>query len=138
MSNEKKLVLGDGAKYAECRPIKEDQQIVESRHRALCLMRLREECHVCPNSKFALVFDVPEKKLEQVRCPRWENVRDLWQGKPPDKYEVTEFATCKERPFPFCGSCPSREELAELEIDKSKDGWLSRWNRFREEDNLDD
>lgn len=138
MSNEKKVVLGDSAKFAQCFPVKDDPNITEARHRSLCLMRHKEECHSCPNSKFTLLFDVPEKKLEQVMCPRWKSIASMWKGENPETYTVTEIATCKERPFPFCGSCPSVEELKELEIDKTKDGWLSRWKRFREEDYWDE
>lgn len=138
MSEDKKVILGDVSKYSNCRPVKEDPQIIEAKHKSMCLMRLRAECHTCPNSKFTLLFDVPEKRLEQVMCPRWKDVRELWQGKNPESYSVTELATCKERPFPFCGSCPSVEELNELGIDKTKDGWVSRWKRFRDEDALEE
>jgi hypothetical protein len=119
--------------YVDCHPKLDDLEVVEKKHRASCLLKLMPQCSTCPNSRFTLLFNTPDKKLLQVQCPRWKEVASLHIGKPPDEYVVTEEATCREAPFPFCGSCPSRAKLQELDIDKSKDGWLSRWDRFRKE-----
>ena len=124
--------MADGA-YVECHPVVDDPQIKESKHRGTCLLKPLPQCHTCPNSRFTLLFDTPEKKLTQIMCPRWKSIADLHTGKLPDEYVVTEEATCREKPFPFCGSCPSRAKLEELQIDKKKDGWLSRLKRFEDE-----
>lgn len=136
--DDKPLKEGISGRFVHCHPVPEDPEIVEQRHRASCLLKLRPQCHTCPNSRFTLLFDTPEKKSEQVMCPRWKKDGDRHAGEPPKEYVVTEIATCKERPFDFCGSCPSREELQELHVDKTKDGWLARWNRFRKEEESDD
>lgn len=91
------------------------------------------KCQTCPNSKFTLYFDVPEKKLEQVKCPRWKSEQLRHAGAQPEEYVTTELATCREMPYGFCGSCPSQEELQKMYVDKTKDGWVARWTRFRKE-----
>jgi ssDNA-binding Zn-finger/Zn-ribbon topoisomerase 1 len=131
--DDKPIKEGVSGRFVLCHPVPEDPEIVEKVHRASCLLKTRPHCHTCPNSRFTLFFEVQEKKIEQVMCPRWKSIADLHRGEQPETYVITELATCKEMPFPFCGSCPSVEELAELHIDKSKYGWLSRWKRFTKE-----
>lgn len=134
MSDEEKpLREGYGGRYVMCTPNLEEPEITEQRHRATCLLKLTPNCPTCPNNKFTLYFDVPEKKLEQVRCPRWKSEALRHSGAGPEEYVVTELAMCKEAPFGFCGSCPSQEELQKMFVDKTKDGWVSRWSRFRKE-----
>lgn len=131
--NEKPIREGISGRFVICHPNPEDPEVAEQRHRAACLLKATPRCGTCPNSKFTLYFDVPEKKLEQVKCPRWKSESIRHSGAPPEEYVVTELATCKEAPHGFCGSCPSKEELEKMHVDKSKDGWLARFNRFREE-----
>lgn len=133
MAEENKLREGVAGRFVDCRPVPEDPGIVERRHRASCLLKPKPQCGTCPNSKFTLLFNLPEKKFQQVMCPRWKHEGERHAGKQPDSYVITELASCKDMPFSFCGSCPSREELQKLEIDKTKDGWFARWTRFRKE-----
>lgn len=117
-----------------CRPIPEDPEVTEVKHRVVCMTKPYPSCHSCRHGNFTLVFNVtPNARYERVLCPRWASQTDRLKGGQPE-YVVTEVATCGEKPFEFCPSCPSRGDLQKLDIDKTKDGWYSRWRRFREEE----
>lgn len=110
-----------------CQPDPENPQVVEQRSRAVCFFRPYAACVSCPHRHFELFFEVPEQ--EQVMCPRWEGPQ-----LEPDCYVSAPLSDCRARPFPFCGRCPSREELALFDTDKNKAGWLSRyWKLSKEE-----
>lgn len=116
-----------------CHPTGEED-VVEPKHRVVCLVRPYPSCSGCQHSKFTLVFNADSKAhLQQVKCPRWKNDGDRIKGAKPE-YVTTEIATCAERPFGYCPSCPSVEDLSKMYIDKKKDGWYSRYQRFQEED----
>lgn len=130
-------VLGNGH-FVDCHPTGEED-VSEKKHRATCLVRPYPACGSCAHSNFKLVFNADlSAKHQQVRCPRWANDGFRMEGRQPDEYVPTEVMTCAERPFPYCGSCPSMETLSQIFIDKKKDGWCSRLKRvqeFLEEDN---
>lgn len=124
-------VLGNGH-FVECHPTGE-VDVVEKKHRASCLVKPYPACGTCAHSNFKLVFNAdPNAKLQQVLCPRWASDQARTDGRSPEKYVTTELMTCAERPFSFCGSCPSMERLSQMFIDKKKDGWYSRFKRFTE------
>lgn len=123
-------VLGNGH-FVECHPTGEED-ITEKKHRATCLVKPYPACGSCAHSNFKLIFNAdPEAKLQQVLCPRWASDKAFVSGENPEKYVATEVMTCSEKPFTFCGSCPSMERLSQMFIDKKKDGWYSRFRRFQ-------
>ena len=126
-------VLGTGH-LVQCFPVLEDREVVQIQNRAVCLIRPHDACGSCPHSTFTLAFDVLKKveRLSLVSCPRWESERDRRHGSTPDHYVPVEEATCEEKPFHFCASCPSKREVQESGGDKSKEGWYGRWNRLKE------
>jgi len=118
-----------------CTPNPEEPDAVEVKHRVVCLTKPYAACGMCQHGSFTLVFNVtPNARYERVLCPKWEGEARRLDGNSPDTYVPTEVATCEAKPFSFCPSCPSRAELQKLDIDKTKDGWYSRWKRFREEE----
>jgi hypothetical protein len=124
------LKKGVDARFVTCRPLQDDPLVLETRHRASCLLRQQEpRCSTCPNQSFTLFFEPPEKRLEVVKCPRWGNKGDRSQGLAPTSFVDTELATCAEKPYEFCPSCPTKELLAEIDLDKSKEEWYRIWNR---------
>lgn len=132
MSEDPTLKKGVDAHFVECRPLPDDPLVIERRHRATCLLNLTARCPTCKNNKFTLFFEEREKRLECVQCPRWKDNASRVLGESPTSYVTTEVATCKEQPFEFCPSCPGKEELQEVEIDKNKEGWYSIWKRMKQ------
>jgi hypothetical protein len=121
-----------GELTVECRPVLEDQQIVQRQSRVSCLTKPYQACPYCPHSSFDLLFNVSkEQRLEQVSCPRWASGAGRISGNPPDAYVSVEVATCTEGPFEFCPSCPSRKNVQTAGADKSVPGWYGRWKRLR-------
>lgn len=125
-------ILGNGLTVL-CFPSLEDPEIVEVKHRAVCMTVPYTACQSCCHSSFTLIFKKDRsEKFVQVACPRWLNEGDRIRGLAPDSYVPTEEATCSDRPFPFCTSCPSRQTLeANYGTDKVKNGWFGRWSRLR-------
>lgn len=120
---------GMAGKFVECHPLPNDPLVIEKRHRASCLMQPTPRCHTCPNSSFTLFFEEPEVRVQLVQCPKWSNAAARLRGDAPSSYVTTEVATCESRPFEFCPSCPSVENLEELELEKSNVGWYTIWQR---------
>ena len=128
--------LGNGLTVI-CTPKPEEPEVTEVKHRVVCLMKPYPACHSCSHGRFTVVFNVtPGTREERVLCPRWVNLKERLEGGQPE-YVVTEKATCAEKPFEFCPSCPSVEALQKLNIDKTKEGWYARWRRFTEEEDDD-
>lgn len=71
-------------------------------------------------------------------CPRWSQDIDRMKGAQPDKYVETEIKTCSDKPYPYCPSCPSLENLSKMYVDKTKDSWYARYLRFKKEEIDDD
>lgn len=133
-------VLGNGLTVV-CFPNPEDPLIQETRHRASCLSSPLPACQFCRHSSFTLFFDeqAPLVRYHMVSCPRWGNAGDRVRGKDPDYYVPVEAAACEKRSLEFCPSCPSEEELVQIcSADKAKEGWYSRWRRFRNEEFVDE
>lgn len=124
--------LGSGLTVI-CTPNPEDPDVQEVQHRVVCAMRPYAACYSCQHRIFTLTFKGDPDRYEQVLCPMWKNVQERLDGKQPDEYLKRELAMCAEKPFEFCASCPSREELAKMGIDKTKDGWYARYRRFKQE-----
>ncbi len=132
-NQELKLESEEGLTVS-CAPDLADQTVVQRQHRVVCLTKPYEACGTCPNSRFQLLFKSDKtERFIQVACPRWENESARMRGEMPGKYAVTEEATCQSKPFPFCSSCPSRQELqTTYSADKTKEGWYGRWKRLRQ------
>lgn len=96
--------------------------------RAVCMFRPQPYCPYCRHRIFDLYFE-PDAKYELVACPRWTSEKSKADGDLPETYVITEVATCNLRPFTFCSSCPSSEELAVMRCEKVRPGWYSRWKR---------
>lgn len=131
--------IGSGL-YVICTPRPyEEPEVTEVQHRVVCLTRPYPACQSCRHSRFTLLFNgKPDARFDRVLCPRWSSVSERLKGKNPDQYVTTEIATCAEKPFEFCPSCPARETLAKMDIDKTREGWVSRWKRFTEDDGDDE
>lgn len=126
--SEKPVEKGVEGLFVTCRPV-DDPMVTERRHRSSCLMQAYPKCGTCKNSKFTLFFEPAEKRLECVKCPRWKDNGARVRGDLPVSYVTTEVATCKEKLFEFCPSCPSKELLGEVDIDKDTEGWYNVWKR---------
>lgn len=127
-------VIGAGLTVA-CHPSLEDRMVQQQQNRAVCLYRPYPGCQVCPHASFTLFFDATKNRYDQVACPRWDRPGARQQGESPDGYKVVEIATCESRPFEFCSSCPSMNEVVQFGADKMQAGWYTRWRRLtREED----
>lgn len=123
-------VLGTGT-IVVCRPDPEDPAVMQTQHRAVCLTKPYRGCAYCPHQSFTLFFRAtPPDPYELFACPRWRSEGERLQGKPPESYVAVERATCSQRPFPFCPSCPTQEELVDLGADKVRAGWYGRWRRI--------
>lgn len=123
-------VLGTGIAVV-CRPDPEDPAIMQTQHRAVCLVRPYRGCAVCPHQTFTLVFKSnPPDPYQLISCPRWRNEGERLHGNPPVSYVPVERALCSERPFAFCSSCPPQDELVDFGADKVRPGWYSRWRRI--------
>lgn len=120
---------GMAGKFVECRPLPNDPLVIEKRHRASCLMQPTSRCSTCPNSSFTLFFEEADTRVQLVQCPKWTDGGSRLRGDAPVSYVTTEVATCQAKPFEFCPSCPSVENLEELELEKSKVGWYTIWQR---------
>lgn len=130
-------VLGNGH-LVNCHPTGEEE-VVEKKSRVVCLTRPYQACNGCSHSKFKMVFNAdPRAKLETVMCPRWSHDTSRMQGEQPTNYVETELLTCAEKPFPFCPSCPSLENLSKMFVDKKKDTWYARYKRFTQSEEADD
>jgi hypothetical protein len=126
-------VMGSGLTVL-CTPDLSQPDVTEVQHRVVCLMKPYPSCLSCRHGKFTLSFDAnSQARYEHVKCPVWCSSADRLKGKIPSDYQSREIATCLEQPYEFCPSCPKREELAKLGIDKNKDGWYARWLRFKKE-----
>jgi hypothetical protein len=136
---EQDPVIGQGLTVF-CHPDLEDPEVVEVRSRAACLFRPYAACQTCPHQSFTLTFDAERsvKRQELVACPRWANAADRLEGKSPEGYIQTEVATCQAKPFEFCPSCPVREALLGMGLDKSEPGWYGRWHRLNGEQLLEE
>jgi hypothetical protein len=123
-------VLGAGTNVV-CRPDPTDPSIMQTQHRAACLHHPFAGCAYCPHQTFTLIFkSVPADPYEILSCPRWGSEADRMNGSPPVSYVPVERALCSQRPFPFCSSCPTKEELDDLGADKGRSGWYGRWHRI--------
>jgi hypothetical protein len=122
-------VIGNGL-TVRCAPY-EDKTIVQFQHRAVCLYQPYQACPQCPHSNFTLIFNPEKDRYAQVACPRWASPGGRMKGEDPEHYVPVEIATCEQRPFDFCSSCPSMEEVAECSVDKVSPGWYSRWHRLK-------
>lgn len=129
-------VLGNGH-LVRCHPTG-DPEVSEIRSRVSCLLKPLPACNGCSHSKFKMVFNAdPATNLQTVQCPRWRNDATRMSGEKPVEYVETELLTCANKPFSFCGSCPSLERLSQMFVDKKKDGWYSRFRRFSKEEDDD-
>jgi hypothetical protein len=124
-------VLGNGHTVV-CFPNPDDFEIQQQQHRAVCLTRPYRTCQICPHALFTLVLrEDSRQRYGVVACPRWTQKTDG----DPDLYVPTEIATCESKPFDFCASCPSKEELhSTYSADKRRAGWYSRWKRLRDDE----
>ncbi len=130
-------VMGNGH-TVNCHPTG-DPEVSELKHRVVCLTKPYAACQGCRHSKFKLIFNAdPNASLKTVMCPRWSQDADRLKGTQPDKYVETEIKTCAEKPYPFCPSCPSLENLSKMYIDKKKDSWYARFLRFKREEEDDE
>lgn len=120
----------------DCRPSLEDRLIQIQQSRVVCLTRPHAACGICPHSTFTLHFKADQgEKYSYVACPRWDQAGDRSKDKDPDDYVMTELATCDRKPFDFCPSCPSRDEVQTVySADKAQPGWYSRYRRLREKE----
>lgn len=125
-------VLGKGT-HVECYPT-EDPYVVQIQHRSACLARPYANCQTCPHSQFTLFFrEDPSYKSRVVACPKWLEAGARQRSQPPDEYLPAEVSTCESKPFEFCASCPSYEDLEEMGIEKVRPGWYGRWQRLKED-----
>lgn len=123
-------VLGEGH-HVECRPDPIDRSITQAQNRTACLTRPYASCSICPHSVFTLVFKAqPDDPYDVVACPRWRDAAAKQEGESPSSYVPVEVATCRQRPFDFCTSCPTRDQVSDIGADKHRDGWYGRWKRF--------
>ena len=106
--------------------------VTEVKSRAVCMCKPYPHCPSCRHSSFSLIFrsDHKERLRQVVMCPRWKNIVERLDRKPPEKYVPTEISTCKLMPFEFCPSCPPIEQVEKVRADKTKDGWYGRWLRL--------
>ena len=107
-----------------------DPSIVQMQHRVVCLYRPYQACSSCPHSLFTLTYDTERDPYALVSCPRWSGPGARQQGEDPTHYASIEVGTCETRPFDFCSSCPSPEEVVQFGADKVRVGWYSRWHRI--------
>lgn len=130
-------VIGNGLTVI-CFPNPEDPLVYEERNRVVCLTKPLSTCPYCRHSGFTLVFDAnaPTNRYERIACPQWVSATARVSGKDPDHYVAVETATCESKSrFDFCPSCPSKEDLQrDYSADKTKEGWYSRFRRFRAEE----
>jgi hypothetical protein len=128
-------VLGAGHSV-ECHPSLEDPTIHLQQHRAVCMTRPHAACCTCPHSVFTVLFkNQPGERYSSVACPRWTKTQARADGEDPAEYVMTEVATCESRPFDFCSSCPTKNDLVQIySADKAKPGWYSRWHRLRQKE----
>lgn len=124
-------VIGNGL-TVRCSP-NEDPAVVQFQHRATCLYQPYPACPRCPHAAFTLVFNPEVNRYAQVACPRWASPADRLKGEDPERYVSVEVATCEKKPFDFCVSCPSVDEVADFSADKVRPGWYSRWHRISKE-----
>jgi hypothetical protein len=122
-------VMGAGL-TVDCRPSLEDRMVMQMQNRSVCLYRPHPGCQICPHASFTLFFDAQKNRYDQVACPRWDKAGSRLHGESPDSYRVVELATCEDRPFDFCASCPSMNEVAQFGADKAQPGWYTRWRRL--------
>lgn len=112
---------------------------MQMQSRVICLTRPYQACSVCPHSMFTLIFkSQPDDPYDVVACPRWSDTPMKQNGEAPTSYVPVEVATCRQRPFDFCTSCPSRDQVLDIGADKHLDGWYGRWKRFVSDDQEDD
>jgi hypothetical protein len=117
-----------------CFPDPQDQMVMQSQNRTVCLYQPYDTCPTCPHSAFVLAFNADkEARFEVMACPRWEKAGDQQRGLSPAKYVATEVATCEAAPFEFCSNCPTAREVEELGADKKNAGWYGRWQRLQKE-----
>lgn len=126
-------VIGAGLTVT-CLPSLEDRAIMQQQSRVVCLYRPYPGCQICPHATFTLFFDAKKNRYDQVACPRWDRKGAREMGESPDSYRIVEVASCEERRFEFCSSCPSRQEVAQFGADKTQPGWYTRWRRLTRED----
>lgn len=126
-------VIGTGLTVT-CHPSLEDRMVMQQQNRAVCIYRPHPGCQVCPHANFTLFFDAKKNRYDQVACPRWDRAGARSHGESPDGYKIVEIATCEDRPFDFCNSCPSLSEVAQFGADKAQPGWYTRWRRLTKEE----
>ena len=118
-----------------CKPVLEDPSIMEHQNRLICMLHKYAACDTCQHQTFTLFFrGDPNERMRLVACPRWDAEMSRITGKAPDIYIPTEVGNCQEGPLAFCSSCPSREDLLSMEIEKERPGWYGRWQRLKEHD----
>jgi hypothetical protein len=116
-------------KTVECRPDLMDPRVVHQASRVLCVSTPYAACLSCRHHRFEYFFAVQEENV-WVQCPRWN--RPLGTGA-PDFYTPVWMSECRAKPYVYCPQCPSREELAELQTDKQKEGWFERYKKLTKE-----
>jgi len=119
---------GDG-RTVWCRPDPAQPDIIQQVRRAQCLATPYLACLSCQHHRFEYIFAIPTSE-DWVMCPRWKG--EAGTG-PPDYYVPVWLSECRDKPHPFCGQCPTREELVELSTDKKKQGWLERYKKLTKE-----
>lgn len=118
-----------------CRPDPSDPEVYRRQHRAACISHPYPTCPSCVHGRFTLFFDGnPTSGFQVVQCPKWGSTSKRVRGDMPTSYEVTELSTCASKPFEFCPSCPSQNELVQIGADKQVAGWYGRWDRIRQEE----
>lgn len=75
--------------------------------RTTCLLKAKEQCGTCPNSRVVLRFQL--RVVDQVvACPRWESEEDRRERRDPLDYVEVRRDTCiRVKPFDHCDSCPN-------------------------------
>lgn len=123
--------IGNGLSVYCCPDPVENPGVWQMQHRTTCLFRPYVACVSCPHRHFQLVFE--EEQLDDwVLCPRWSKNNVPFGG--PDFYTPVPVSECRDKPHPFCRSCPGREELVQLSTDKKRNGWLERYKKLTRED----
>ena len=119
-----------------CQPYLDDREIYHKKNRVVCLAQPYQACQTCHHKLFTLYFNSArkEKVAAPIACPRWANSASREKGFDPDHYTFVTQGTCTDdKPFTFCSACPKPEQLVQIGLDKSTQGWYGRYQRFRKE-----
>ena len=114
-----------------CRPDPQDPEIIQQVSRAICLTHPYPACPICPHQHFEILFKRLPDPGNWVLCPRWKSGATV---NDPDFYTIVLSKDCVSKPFEFCPQCPSQDELIQINTDKTKQGWLTRYRKLSEGD----